>query len=78
MQLSGTLSKYVPAGTVVVPTAQPLGTLAMFLLEPHAEDGLTTWNVFDKGLIQGKDFPVVRLPKATPLNVGPVKPLRDE
>ena len=32
------------------PHAQPLGTLAAFLLDPQSEDGLTTWNFFDDGL----------------------------
>ena len=50
----------VKAGTVVVKTAQPLGRLAGYLLEPTSEDGLTTWNFFDKGIAVGKEFPVVR------------------
>src|SRR5205085_2051521 len=33
-------ARRVPAGTVLVRTAQPLGTLAAFLLEPQADDGL--------------------------------------
>ena len=49
----------VPAGTLVVQTAQPLGTLAVGLLEPRSEDGLATWNFFDAGLKDGGDFPVV-------------------
>jgi dipeptidyl-peptidase-4 len=57
----------VSAGALVVRTAQPLGGLAAYLLEPEAEDGLTTWNFFDKGLAPGKDFPVLRLPKEHPL-----------
>lgn len=31
----------------VIRTAQPLGVLAMELLEPQADDGLVTWNFFD-------------------------------
>ena len=50
----------VKAGTVAVKTAQPLGRLAAYLLEPTSEDGLTTWNFFDKGLAEGKEFPVLR------------------
>ncbi|MHB8054504.1 MAG: M14 family metallopeptidase [Candidatus Aminicenantales bacterium] len=37
-----------PAGTLVVSTAQPLGTLAAYLLEPESDDGLVVWNFFDK------------------------------
>ncbi|HWE34987.1 MAG TPA: DPP IV N-terminal domain-containing protein [Isosphaeraceae bacterium] len=54
-------SRRVPAGSVVVPTAQALGTLAVYLLEPHSDDGLFTWNAFDDGLEVGGDVPVLRL-----------------
>lgn len=49
------------AGTFVVRTAQPLGTLACYLLEPGCEDGLTTWNYFDAALKAGGVFPVRRI-----------------
>lgn len=52
----------VPAGTVVVRTAQRLGTLAAYLLEPQSEDGLCAWNFFDGTLKRGTDFPVLRVP----------------
>jgi hypothetical protein len=65
-------SRKVPAGTLVVRTDQPLGTLAIVLLEPQCDDGLTTWNFFDAGLAEGADFPVLRLPKETPLSVTPI------
>ncbi len=48
----------------MVPTAQPLGDLAVYLLEPRSEDGLATWNFFDAELTVGGDFPVLRLPRA--------------
>ena len=56
----------MPAGTLMVRTAQPLGTLAVYLLEPRSEDGLATWNFFDAELKQGGDFPVSRLLQAGP------------
>ena len=65
--------KKVPAGTFVVITDQPLGSLAGYLLEPQAEDGLTTWNSFDDLLANGKDFPVARLPKKAQWVIGPAK-----
>jgi len=34
-----------PVGSFVVPTAQPLGVLAAYLLEPRATDGLTAWGI---------------------------------
>jgi dipeptidyl-peptidase 4 len=62
----------VPAGTVVVRTDQHLGTLAVILLEPQCEDGLTTWNFFDAGLTEGSDFPVLRLPNTVALSTRPL------
>lgn len=43
-----------------VPTAQPLGRLAAYLLEPESDDGFTTWNVLDHALVAGGTFPVLR------------------
>jgi dipeptidyl aminopeptidase/acylaminoacyl peptidase len=68
----------VPAGTILVRTKQKLGALATFLLEPQSEDGLTTWNYFDAGLDEGKDFPVLRLDESAGLNAGPVRPLAED
>ncbi|MBX9582053.1 MAG: DPP IV N-terminal domain-containing protein [Gemmataceae bacterium] len=68
-------TRRVPAGTFLVRTAQPLGAVAAYLLEPAAEDGLTTWGLFPD-LAAGGDFPVVRLPKAVPpLTAGTPRPL---
>ena len=47
----------------VVPTSQPLGRVAMYLLDPESDDGLVTWNVFDGALAQ-RSYPVLRT--ATP------------
>ncbi len=57
----------VKTGTIVVRCAQPLGTLAAYVLEPQSEDGLCAWNYFDEGLKQGADYAVLRLPTAVPL-----------
>jgi hypothetical protein len=40
-----------PVGTVVVRTAQPLANLVAYLLEPQSNDGLMTWNFFDRYLV---------------------------
>jgi len=40
-----------PAGTIIVRTAQPLANLAAYLLEPQSNDGLLTWNFFDRYLV---------------------------
>jgi murein tripeptide amidase MpaA len=40
-----------PAGTIVVRTAQKLADVAAYLLEPQSNDGLLTWNFFDRYLV---------------------------
>jgi hypothetical protein len=65
-------TRKVPAGTAVVRTAQPLGMLASYLLEPRSEDGLATWNFFDSGLTENREFPVLRLVSRVEM---PLKPL---
>jgi hypothetical protein len=57
-------STTLPLGTYVVRTAQPLGALAVYLLEPESDDGLVTWNALDAVLRDGAEFPVVRLAAA--------------
>jgi dipeptidyl aminopeptidase/acylaminoacyl peptidase len=68
-------SRRVSAGTILVRTSQPLGTLAAYLLEPQSEDGLCAWNFFDPELAEGKDYPVLRLLASVPITAGPVRPL---
>jgi dipeptidyl aminopeptidase/acylaminoacyl peptidase len=70
--------RMIPAGTVLVRTTQPLGTLAAYLLEPQSEDGLVTWGFFNDGLVPGKDFPVLRLPKDFPVVTGSLRPLPED
>jgi hypothetical protein len=50
-----------PAGTILVRAAQPLGTLAAYLLEPESDDGLTNWNFLDAYLEPGRAHPVYKL-----------------
>ncbi|APW63002.1 DPP IV N-terminal domain-containing protein [Paludisphaera borealis] len=69
-------TRRIPAGTRVVKTSQPLGDLAVYLLEPRSEDGLATWKQFD-GLKAAADFPVVRLPKPAPLLTTAAEPLAE-
>ncbi len=54
-----------PRGTILIRTAQPLGALVCYLLEPESEDGLVTWNFFDAQLEEGMTFPVCKLMKNT-------------
>jgi hypothetical protein len=52
----------VPAKTVVVPVAQPLGRLIVALLEPRSDDGLVNWNVLDGALDGTRHYPILRVP----------------
>lgn len=49
------------AGRTIVRTEQPLGLVAMQLLEPESGDGLVTWNFFDTQSDVGQIFAVRRL-----------------
>jgi hypothetical protein len=49
------------AGTYIVHTSQPLGILAIYLLEPQSDDGLVDWNFFDNALTSGAAYPVLRV-----------------
>lgn len=51
----------LPAGTIVIRLAQPLGRLAAYLLEPESDDGLVDWNFFDTALAAGRPAPVRKL-----------------
>lgn len=53
-------TRSLPTGTFIVRTAQPLGILAMYLLEPASDDGFVDWNVLDPW-VNGRTFPVVRI-----------------
>jgi len=46
-----------------VSTAQPLGLLAAYLLEPASEDGVVTWNLLDAELSPGRPYPILRSPR---------------
>ena len=63
----------IPAKSYIVRTAQPLANLAVYLLEPEADDGLATWSFFDHTVQQGDDFPILRIPAAADLPTRPVK-----
>jgi dipeptidyl aminopeptidase/acylaminoacyl peptidase len=73
-----TENRRFPAGTLLVRTAQPLGTLAVYLLEPQSEDGLCTWNFFDDALAPGKDYPVLRVTAQVPVLSGRIRPLAED
>jgi hypothetical protein len=56
-----------PSGTYLVRTAQPLATLAAYLLDPESDDGVVTWNFADESLAPGRVAPISRLAKAVNL-----------
>ncbi len=56
----------IPADTMLVRTAHPLGNLIVYLLEPESEDGLAAWNVLDDHVAEGATFPVIRVLKPLP------------
>lgn len=47
MVSSNTITSILPAGTVRIDTAQPLGDLAILLLEPQSPDSLFQWGFFN-------------------------------
>ena len=54
-------TRQLSPGTYIVETGQPLGIVAVYLLEPQSDDGLVTWNFFDGALTSGAAYPVLRL-----------------
>ena len=44
-----------PAGSIVVPTAQPLGKLVLNLLEPQAPDSFAKWGFFN-AIFEEKEY----------------------
>jgi hypothetical protein len=59
----------IPAGMMMVRGDQAQAVAALYLLDPESDDGLATWNVFDREIAPGKPFPVWRVsagPRASP------------
>jgi len=63
----------LPTDLVMVRGDQAQAVAALYLLDPESDDGLATWNVFDKELAPGKLFPVWRVidDTATSVNASP-------
>lgn len=64
MRLEGkwtTAQKTLAPGSLIVHGRQPLGILAVYLLDPQSDDGLVTWNYFDSAARPGMEFPVRRV-----------------
>ena len=58
-------------GTFIVRTGQPLGILAMYLLEPSSDDGFVDWNVLDPWANEHA-FPVVRIVQPVAATLRPI------
>ncbi len=55
----------VPAGTLVISLDQPLGRLALVLLEPRSEDSLAAWGLMEDVLAQNPPiYPIMRTAEA--------------
>jgi hypothetical protein len=61
-----TQNQELPAGTVIVPSAQPLGRLAFYLLDPRSDDGLVAWNILDEALEGVSRYPILRAGRPLP------------
>ncbi|MBC7974403.1 MAG: M14 family metallopeptidase [Myxococcales bacterium] len=53
-------SRSIPAGSVLLPTEQPLGALAVYLCEPESDDGLVANGLIPAPSV-GDEFPVLRV-----------------
>jgi hypothetical protein len=54
-----------------VRVGQPLGILAIYLLEPSSDDGFVTWNVLDPWATE-RNFPVVRIVQRVQARLRPI------
>jgi hypothetical protein len=50
----------LPAGSILVRTAQPLSPLVFYLLEAESDDGFVNWNFLDAYLEKGKTYPIYK------------------
>jgi len=60
-------------GTFVVRAGQPLGILALYLLEPQSDDGFVTWNLVDQWLQPGERYPFARVIDRIAVQLRPVR-----
>jgi hypothetical protein len=58
-------------GTVVVRVAQPLGVVAMYLLDPESDDGVVDWDIGARAAARGHG--IVRLARAVPTRPEPAR-----
>jgi len=75
------VGRWTPSDTMTVPTTayvvragQPLGILALYLLEPQSDDGLTNWNFLDAWLQPGARYPLPRVVERITTPLRPATP----
>lgn len=73
-----TEAKTFPTGALLVRTAQPLGLLAAYLLEPESDDGLAAWGFLDNFIAEGKPFPVCKAVQTPAAAARRLKELKSE
>lgn len=56
------IRRTIGPGWTLVPSDQPLGTLAAVLLEPASEDGVAAWGLLGDSLSEGDPYPILRVP----------------
>jgi hypothetical protein len=61
------------AGTWIVPVAQPLAVVAMYLLEPESDDGIVAWDIGGRSSGAAGTAPFIRLATAPPVPMTPVR-----
>jgi hypothetical protein len=57
----------------IVRVAQPLGVLAMYLLEPESDDGIVAWDAGGRSSGAAGTAPVIRLATAPSASMTPVR-----
>jgi hypothetical protein len=63
----------IGAGSYFVRASQPLGVLAMYLLEPQSDDGFVTWNFLDAALGTHPVFQIGRITQRLDTPLAPVR-----
>ncbi len=66
------------AGMYVIHTAQPLGRLAAYMLEPRATDGLLAWGFLNEWTAPAGEVPVLRVPTVQPMTTRAARPLAED
>jgi hypothetical protein len=67
---SGTIS----TSSYVVRAGQPLGILALYLLEPQSDDGVVNWNFLDESLVPGANYLIPRVVERITTPLRPATP----